>query len=182
MISVQGYIERQVQDTVIGRKVFCPEEGLLPQFNRRREETEHGKEDRHLQQHGKTSAHGAHPCFLVQIHGGLLLLHGIFLPGKLLRNLVNHGFHYTHLGLGPVRQGEQGQLDDKRQDQDNDPIIDDEIIKQVKYRDDHKFAYPSDNVPSQEDYLLKFNIILLQDSEAVRAVIHLHPDTRAVRE
>ena len=77
MIAVEGNRERQVHDAVVRREVVGPQEGLLAQLDRRGEEAEHGDQDRHLDQHRNTAAHGVDARLFIKLHRRLLLFHGI---------------------------------------------------------------------------------------------------------
>ena len=87
-----------VDYVVIGAEVLGPQEGLLTQLYGSREEAEHGPQDRHLEKHGETASHRGNPGLLVEVHGLLLLFHGVFLLGILGVDLVHVGLQGLHLG------------------------------------------------------------------------------------
>ena len=82
---------------IVCREVFGPEEGLLTEFDRCREEAEHCPEDWHLEEHRETASHHVHSGFPVQFHCLLLLLHRVLLLGILGVYFVDVRLQGLHL-------------------------------------------------------------------------------------
>ena len=161
MIAVEGNRERQVHDAVVRREVVGPQEGLLAQLDRRGEEAEHGDQDRHLDQHRNTAAHGVDARLFIKLHRRLLLFHGVLRLGILLRQFVDLGFDQTHLGhrnVTLVGQRRDHQLHQKHQDEDDDAETADVVAQEVEDRNHAPAVDPSEDAPAQRHETLQINI------------------------
>ena len=139
MVTVQRYVESEIEDRVVGTQVVRPEEALLSQLERCREETEHREEHGELEQHGETASEHAHTRLAVQVHGLLLLLKGIFLTRVLGIDLVQLRPEDIHLGrrhVGLEGQRRYDQLDQNCQQQNDDAVVADEAAEEVEDGDD----------------------------------------------
>ena len=102
MVAEQRNSRPEVNDRVVCAEVIRPQEGLLAQFDRGREEPEHRPEYRELEQHREAATHRVYSGALVNIHHSLLLLEGIFLLWIFLIELVNLRLDCLHLRRGRV--------------------------------------------------------------------------------
>ena len=154
MVAVEGDREGQIQDAVVRRQVVRPPERLPPQLDRRGEETEHGDQDRELDQHRDAPSQRIDARLLVEGHHLLLLLHRVVLLGILGIQGVDLGFDDAHLGLRDialVSQRRNDDLDEDRQDED-DPAEARNILPQEIEDGDHQpAAHPPDNAPAHGD-------------------------------
>ena len=153
---------------------------MFAQLDRSREETEHGDQDRHLDQHGDTSAHGVDARFFVELHRRLLFFHGVLLLGVFLVELVHLRFYQAHLchrNVTLVREGRDDEFHQDHQDQDNDAEAGDIVAQEVEDRDHAPAVHPAEDTPSQRDQALHVQFLavrsddLLEDGVFVRAEI-----------
>ena len=114
MGSIKRYFKGQTQNAVVARQVVSPQETLLAEFNRNREEAKHCNKNRQRQQLWNAATKRIHPGFLVKRHRLLLLL-GWLGVLELLIELVNFGLehaHFSHTLVALEGQRRQGQLDE----------------------------------------------------------------------
>ncbi len=158
---------------------MTPEERLLTQLYRRREEAEHRPEDREREEHRETSSHRTHAGPLVERHGGLLLLEHLLLivaVRELRVDLVKLRLEGRHLGrrsVGLVGQREHHQLDDQRHQKDDEAEAADETAEEVEHRDDRILREPADEPASERDDLLILVAVALENLVVVRAEVEL---------
>ena len=89
MVSEKRNVHTEIPDGIVCAEVISPQELLLTELDGSREETEHRKKDRHLEQHRQTATHRADSSLLIKIHHRLLFLHGVLLIRILRIQLVD---------------------------------------------------------------------------------------------
>ena len=173
MRSIKRYFKGQTQNAVVARQVISPQETLLPEFNRNREEAKHCNENRQRQQLWNASTERIHPGFLVERHRLLLLFGGLGVL-KLLVKLVNFGFehaHFSHALVALKGQGRKGQLDEGRHEQNDDAVVQAVAVKPIEHGRNDVLADPSKNSPTKGYYLIEFQIEVLERLVVVRTVV-----------
>ena len=186
MVAVERDVEAEVEDGVIGGEVFRPEEGLLAQFVCRREETEHGDEDGHLEQHRQAARHRTHAGSLVQVHRGLLFLHRVLLLGIAVVQLLDFRFQNAHLGrrhIGFVCNRQQHNLDDDGENQDDNTVAKPVSFQPVENRDNGGTVNPVEQkeAPTERHHLFEVHVVGFQQFVLVRAEIEIHVERAVVQ-
>ena len=97
MVADKRHTAAEIDDRIICTEVFGPEEALLTELDRGREETEHCPQDRESKKGRQTATKGIHPRPFIQVHGRLLLLHLIRLTGVLPVDFLDIGLQGGHL-------------------------------------------------------------------------------------
>src|SRR5438445_13144044 len=97
MISVKRNFKRKIKDGIIRGKIFRPKKMFTSQFNRRRKETKHSNEYRHLEQSRNATSKWIYSRFAIQGHRFLLLFHRII--RIFCSELGNLRLQYFHLRL-----------------------------------------------------------------------------------
>ena len=171
-----------MDDVVIGGEVLGPQERLLAQLDGGREETEHRPQDRELEEHRKTAAHHVDTRLLVQVHGRLLFLHGVFLLGILGVDLVQfrpEDLHFRGGRKALVGERQDDQLDEDGHQEDDETEALDELAQPVEQRDDHPLGDQADDPAAQRNHLLVGVVIGLEPLVVVRTEIELEGDVDA---
>ena len=161
-IADKRYIAFPGKNGVVSREVGCPQETLLTQLDGRREEAEHGYEQRHLQQHGQTPAHWAHTHFIVESHRCLLAFHGFF-RWDFSIYFVNLGFQNPHFGarhVGFVTQRKQYEFNDNGHNQDNDTETAYKPAQNIEHRNYKVLVYPSEDQPAERNEFAKIEFFI----------------------
>ena len=82
-------------DAIIRRQIVCPEKTLAAKYDFSRKESEHGIENRHLQEHRKAACKWIYARLTIEGHRSRLLRHWI-LAFMLLVDLINFRLQHAH--------------------------------------------------------------------------------------
>ena len=134
------------------RKVLDPaEERRVPHLDRDEQHLVEREEHRDLHEDGQAAGGRVHLLLLVQLHHRLLLAHAIVAVAVLeLHQLGLELLHLAHRHIGFVREREEHELDEERDDEDGQAEIADELEEEVE-RVEHRLGEEIEPAPVDQE-------------------------------